>query len=58
MLERAAGFGAVTSVSDLKKKKKSKNCAIEMLQNNILGAKNFNFFGFFNVGLKCFEGKA
>lgn len=29
-----------------------------MLQNNILGAKNFNFFGFFNVGLKCFEGKA
>lgn len=46
-------FGAVMPVSDLiaqfyKKKK--------MFQNNILGTKSFNFFGFFNVDLKCCDG--
>lgn len=27
-----------------------------MFQNNVLGHKSCNFFGFLNVGLKCFDG--
>lgn len=51
-LRRLLVFGAVMPVRDLIAQFYKK----KMFQNNILGAKSFNFFGFLNVDLKYCDG--